>query len=494
MRRGEAVAGRDDRATSRPRDVDVDATGAELHRRDAGCRRGLRGRRPAAPPPRRPRRTARGTSARAGCWPRRPAWCRGSRPRRRSRAAARTIARSCSLRLMLTTCMPCSRAQRMPAWNRAAAAPQVGAEHPDAVDLGVRRERPDDAAHAVPCPTRSSCGPSTDAAVRRLGVELERDRAGDPADARMLAVDTAVDHRDLDAGAGRPAPGPLPVGRATGSGSPRRAPGPPAKAADQSGRVIGATGVGGDVAQDPPSESGGLRPAAAPSRKASASSRQGRRRRPASPCSASSKAPLASGSARVRSNPVPERVVQRWSSRTRLRATVPTRPSTTRPVPPSADWIVGSRTSMTPTVSPWSSTTGAAARCRRARSRWTPRRRARTGCRVARRRPQRLAGHRHPAGDPPADRQADTEDRAAPAPSAATNLSEPRRARPGRRSRPPRRGGDGRSPPLGRLRARRRRSGCCSARSPILTSNAASSGEGVVMEIVWTTSRRCVVH
>ena len=62
-------------------------------------------------------------------------------------------------------------------------------------------------AQAVPCPKSSSCG-----SVSTLDLAAlldDRDVLDAAADRRMVGVDAAVDHRDLDARAGAAAPGPL---------------------------------------------------------------------------------------------------------------------------------------------------------------------------------------------------------------------------------------------------------------------------------------------
>ncbi len=82
------------------------------------------------------------------------------------------------------------------------------AEHADAVDPAGRRERADDprAGGAVPADVADRVGLDRG----HLAVERHRDRALDPADERMVAVDAAVEDADVDALAGRSSDRPVP--------------------------------------------------------------------------------------------------------------------------------------------------------------------------------------------------------------------------------------------------------------------------------------------
>ena len=122
----------------------------------------------------------------------------------------RTTARSCVLRLMLTTCMPCVDGPRDAAVERRGLALQVAAEHPDAVDLGLRRQRPDDRRRRR---CRGRRGPR--ARPRRTGSRPRRRRRARSRPRRPGRPPTGgrrprrCRRRDLDAGAGRAAPGPV---------------------------------------------------------------------------------------------------------------------------------------------------------------------------------------------------------------------------------------------------------------------------------------------
>ena len=91
------------------------------------------------------------------------------------------------------------------------------------------------AAHAVPWPTRSSCGPSRSTyPCSAVGSSSNATAARDPADARVVGVDAAVDDGHLDPGAGRTRRTPTRGRRRSGG---RRPPGASrrSKAPDQAG-------------------------------------------------------------------------------------------------------------------------------------------------------------------------------------------------------------------------------------------------------------------
>ena len=176
---------------------------------DSGCSRRRAGPAPRGCRRRSPTRSATGSSRPACCAPRRRAPCGGSR---------RVSASSCRIpanwrfvveRLMLITSKPCSTAQRRPAEQDVPAAGEAGAEHADARELAVRRERADDPGAGRPVAAEVALRVLGDHRPRRPRRRETATACSTSPDERMAALDAAVEDADADALARRVAPRPL---------------------------------------------------------------------------------------------------------------------------------------------------------------------------------------------------------------------------------------------------------------------------------------------
>ena len=255
VRRGEAVARRDDPAAVPPGDVDVEAVGPELDRRarvvepDVRVADVVRGDRD----DRREQRRVAGTATLFAAQTSR-SW--RSRPGRRARGRSPNIASLRDDRLRFTTGAPCVDRPVEAGREREALAPVVGPEDADRHDVGAPGARAwTIPAQAVPWPTTSIALGRRRRSCPRRRARPGRSATSAPPTAGWLALDARVDDRDGDPGAVRR--------RRTPSGPVAAAPSG-ARCAARPGRGVGARTARSRPAGGPSSDGGsaGGRPAA----------------------------------------------------------------------------------------------------------------------------------------------------------------------------------------------------------------------------------------